>query len=203
MTIMPLSLLRGCDSPFRAGGSLSRVNSARAVAQALTDSQLHQRRLTTDLSRPPLLQFDRDPALDEGDGGAAAASSALVGVRSLLSSEQELPSAAADVIDVGRWKHGVERAGFKELTSEEWRLLAVKLPSSQHVKVLNLSGNQLSTEKMLELAQHLGLLTALQDIDLRGTHVGNEGAERLAKPLGKLTALRKLNLSGTVSFVFL
>ena len=72
MTIMPLSLLRECDSSFRLGGSLSRANSARAVAQALTDSQLHQRRLTADLSRAPLLRFDRDAALDEGDGASIA-----------------------------------------------------------------------------------------------------------------------------------
>ena len=131
-------------------------------------------------------------------GAAAPASSALVGVRSLLSSEQELPSAAADIIDVGKWSDGVERAGFKELTSEEWRLLAVKLHSSQNVKVLNLSGNTMSTDTMIEIAGHLGMLTALQEINLRGTEIGAEGAGRLAEPLGKLTALRKLDLSSTV-----
>jgi hypothetical protein len=133
-------------------------------------------------------------------GAAAPASSALVGVRSLLSSssEQELHIAAADVIDVGKWIDGVERVGFKELTSEEWRLLAVKLHSSQNVQVLNLSGNTMSADMMSELAEHLGMLTALQEINLRGTNIGAEGAGRLAEPLGKLTALRKLDLQSTV-----
>ncbi len=131
-------------------------------------------------------------------GAAAPASSALVGVHSLLSSEQELPSAAADIIDVGKWSDGVERAGFKKLTSAEWRLLAVKLHSSQNVKVLNLSGNTMSAGMMRELAEHLGMLTALQEINLVCSNIGAEGAGRLAEPLGKLTALRKLDLSGTV-----
>ena len=129
-------------------------------------------------------------------GAAAPASSALVGVHSLLSSEQELPITAADIIDVGRWSDGVERAGFKALTSEEWRLLAVKLQSSQNVKVLNLSGNAISADMMRGLTEHLGMLTSLQEINLRG--IGDEGAGRLAEPLGKLTALLKLNLRGTV-----
>ncbi len=131
-------------------------------------------------------------------GAAAPASSALVGVHSLLSSEQELPSAAADIIDVGKWSGGVKRAGFKKLTSAEWRLLAVKLHSSQNVKVLNLSGNTMSADMMSELAEHLGMLTALQEINLRETRFGAEGAGRLAEPLGKLTALQELNLGGTV-----
>ncbi len=131
-------------------------------------------------------------------GAAAPASSALVGVHSLLSLEQELPSAAADVIDVGRWSDGVVRVGFKELTSEEWRLLAVKLRSSQNVKVLNLSGNTMSADMMREIAGRLGMLTALQEINLRGTRFGAEEAGRLAEPLGKLTALQKLDLSSTV-----
>ena len=131
-------------------------------------------------------------------GAAAPASSALVGVHSLLSSEQELPITAADIIDVGRWSDGVERAGFKALTSEEWRLLAVKLQSSQNVKVLNLSGNTISADMMRDLTEHLGMLTSLQEIDLRRTNIDAEGAGRLAEPLGKLTALQELNLSGTV-----
>ncbi len=131
-------------------------------------------------------------------GAAAPASSGLVGVRSLLSWEQELPSAAADVIDVGKWSDSVERAGFKELTSAEWRLLTVKLHSSQNVKVLNLSGNTMSADMMREIAEHIGILSALQEINLRGTNIGAEGAGRLAGPLGKLTALLKLNLSRTV-----
>ena len=130
-------------------------------------------------------------------GAAAPASSALVGVHSLLSSEQELPITAADIIDVGRWSDGVERAGFKALTSEEWRLLAVKLRSSQNVKVLNLSGNAISADMMRGLTEHLGMLTSLQEIDLRRTNIGDEGAGRLAEPLGKLTALLKLDLSCT------
>ena len=101
-------------------------------------------------------------------GAAAPASSALVGVRSLLSLEQELPSAAADIIDLGKWSDGVERAGFKKLTSAEWRMLAVKLHSSQHVKVLNLSGN-MSADTMLELAEPLRILAALQKLNLSGT----------------------------------
>jgi hypothetical protein len=129
-------------------------------------------------------------------GGAAPASSALVGVHSLLSLEQELPITAADIIDVGRWSDGVERAGFKALTSEEWRLLAVKLHSNQNVKVLNLSGN--SADMMRGLTEHLGMLTSLQEIDLHRTNIDAEGAGRLAEPLGKLTALLKLDLSSTV-----
>ena len=133
-------------------------------------------------------------------GATAPASSALVGVHSLLSSssEQELPIAAADVINVGKWIDGVERAGFKQWTWAEWRLLAVKLHSSQNVKVLNLSGNTMSADMMRELAEHLGMLTALQEINLRKTNIGAEGAGRLAEPLGKLTALQKLDLSCTV-----
>ena len=50
---------------------------------------------------------------------------------------------------------------------------------------------------MRGLAEHLGMLTSLQEIDLRGTNIGYEGAGRLAEPLGKLTALLKLNLYGT------
>ena len=102
---------------------------------------------------------------------------------------------AADIIDVGSWSDGVERLGFKELTSEEWRLLAVKLRSSQNVKVLNLSGNAISADMMRGLTEHLGMLTSLQEINLRG--IGDEGAGRLAEPLGKLTALQKLDLSRT------
>jgi Ran GTPase-activating protein (RanGAP) involved in mRNA processing and transport len=117
-----------------------------------------------------------------------------------LSSEQEPPITAADIIDVGRWNgsDGVQRAGFKALTSEEWRLLAVKLRSSQNVKVLNLSGNTISADMMRELTEHLGMLTSLQEIDLQHTNIDAEGAGRLAEPLGKLTALLKLRLLGTV-----
>ncbi len=117
-------------------------------------------------------------------------------------SEQELPSIsspAADVIDVGKWNHGVKRAGFKALTLEEWRLLAVKLHSSQHVKVLNLSGNDMSTEIMRELVEPLRKLTALQEINLRGIFIGGKVAGILVEPLGKLTALKKLDLACTVS----
>ena len=127
-------------------------------------------------------------------GAAAPASFALVGVRALLSSEQERPITAAYIIDVGRWSDGVERAGFKALTSEEWRLLAVKLHSNQNVKVLNLSGNYM----MRGLIEHLDMPTSLQEINLRGTNIDAEGAGRLAEPLGKLTALLKLDLSCTV-----
>jgi hypothetical protein len=131
-------------------------------------------------------------------GAAAPASSALVGAHSLLSSEQELPITAADIIDVGRYSDdGFERAGFKELTSEEWRLLAVKLQSSQNVKVLNLCGNTITADRMREVAKHLGMLTSLQEINLCSTYIDAEGAGRLAEPLGKLTALQELNLSGT------
>ncbi len=105
---------------------------------------------------------------------APSASSALVGVLSLSSLEPELSSISDpvdDVIDVGKWGDDfAERAGFKALTSDELGLLLVKLHSSQNVKVLNLSGNE----------------------------IGAEGARRLAEPLGKLTALQELNLSGTV-----
>jgi hypothetical protein len=132
-------------------------------------------------------------------GAAAPALSALVGVRSLLSSEQELPSAAADIIDVGRYSDdGIERDGFEALTSEEWRLLAVKLQSSQNVKVLNLSGNTISADRMRGLTEHLGMLTSLKEIDLCRTYIDAEGAGRLAEPLGKLTALLKLRLHRTV-----
>jgi Leucine-rich repeat (LRR) protein len=131
-------------------------------------------------------------------GAAAPASSALVGVHSLLSSEQEMPITAADIIDVGLWSDGVERAGFKALTSKEWRLLAIKLQSSQNVKVLNLSGNSIRADMMRSFTDHLGMLTSLQEIDLRQTKIGDEGAGRLEEPLGKLTALLKLNLYGMV-----
>jgi Ran GTPase-activating protein (RanGAP) involved in mRNA processing and transport len=113
----------------------------------------------------------------------------------------ELPITAADIIDVGMWSDGVERDGFKELTSEEWRWLAVKLQSSQNVKVLNLSGNTISADRMRGLTEHLGMLTSLQEINLRCTNIGDEGAGRLAEPLGKLTALLKLNLSGAACCV--
>jgi Ran GTPase-activating protein (RanGAP) involved in mRNA processing and transport len=114
-----------------------------------------------------------------------------------LSSEQELPITAADIIDVGKWSDGVERAGFKALTSEEWRLLAVKLQSSQNVKVLNLSGNRISADMTRGLTEHFEMLTSLQEIDLRRTNIDDEVAGRLAEPLGKLTALLKLYLHGT------
>jgi hypothetical protein len=116
--------------------------------------------------------------VNRSGGAAAPASSALVGAHSLLSSEQELPITAADIIYVGLWSDGVQRAGFKELTSEEWRLLAIKLQSSQNVKVLNLSGNAISADMMRGLTEHLGMLTSLQEIDLRGTNIDAEGAGR-------------------------
>jgi hypothetical protein len=125
-------------------------------------------------------------------GAAAPASSALVGVHSLLSSEQEPPITAdsilhleqeppivsnlADaVIDVGKLKHGVEQAGFMALTSEEFRLLAVKLHLSLNLKVLNISGNDMSNAGAGMLAEPLGKLTALQQLNLACTFFRNLG----------------------------
>ena len=123
-------------------------------------------------------------------------------VYSFASLDQELlgiTSPPADVINLGKYDDNVrEQDGFRELTPEELRLLAAKVHSSPHVKVLNLSGNNFNASTVHHVAEALVKLTALERVNLRHCRIDDEGAGRLAEPLGKLTALQHLILGGTV-----
>ncbi len=123
-------------------------------------------------------------------------------VYSFASLHQELlgiTSPPADVINLGKYDdNGRLQDGFRQLTPEELRLLAAKVHSSPHMKVLNLSGNKFNASTVHHVAEALVKLTALERVNLRGCHIGAEGAGRLAQPLGKLTALQHLNLRCTV-----
>jgi Ran GTPase-activating protein (RanGAP) involved in mRNA processing and transport len=123
-------------------------------------------------------------------------------VYSFASLDQELlgiTSPPADVINLGKYDDNYrEQDGFRELTPEELRLLAAKVHSSPHVKVLNVSGNNFKASTVHHVAEALVKLTALERINLCGCFIGAEGAGKLAQPLGKLTALQHLYLTCTV-----
>jgi hypothetical protein len=122
-----------------------------------------------------------------------------------MSSEQMLPDMlnSADVIDLSSSRiGGIQTGSFKQSVLQ---LLTVKLRSSQNVKKIILSGNDVNpfeNESVFqELKERLGLLATLQEISLFDCYITAKDAERLAEPLGKLTALQKLKLGSAVCSV--
>ena len=109
-----------------------------------------------------------------------------------------MTSPPADVINLGHYDdNGEEQDGFRQLTPEELQLLAAKMHSSPNVKVLNLSGYDMSASRFKDVAEALVKLAKLECVNLTSCWIGDEVAGRLAEPLGKLTALQALDLSCT------